>query len=40
MGTKTKSYSAWTRATDSAGNMETTFTRGRNLSAFQVQKKR
>ena len=39
IGTKIRSYSAWTRATDSAGNLETTFTRGRNLSTFEVKKK-
>jgi len=40
VGTKIKRYSAWTRATDSAGNLETTLTRGRNVSTFEVKKKR
>jgi len=39
MGTKTKNYSVWTRAADTAGNLETTFTRGRNLATFQVKRK-
>jgi hypothetical protein len=39
VGTKTKNYSAWTRAADSVGNIETTFTRGRNLSTFEVKRK-
>ena len=37
--TKTKNYSAWTRAADSVGNIENTFTRGRNLSTFEVKRK-
>ncbi len=39
-GAKIRNYTAWTRATDSVGNIETTFNRGRNLSTFQVRKKR
>ena len=37
--TKTKNYSAWTRAADSVGNIENTFTRGRNLSTFEVKRR-
>jgi hypothetical protein len=37
--TKVKNYSAWTRATDAVGNIETTFTRGRNLSTFEVKRR-
>jgi hypothetical protein len=33
-------WHAWTRATDTIGNVETTFTRGRNLSTFEVKRKR
>jgi hypothetical protein len=40
VGTKIKNYTAWTRATDSVGNMESTFTRVRNLSTFHIKKKR
>ena len=39
IGTRTKNYTAWTRATDTAENLENTFNRGRNLSTFQVKKK-
>jgi hypothetical protein len=39
IGTKIKNYTAWTRATDSMANMESTFTRVRNLSTLQVKKK-
>jgi hypothetical protein len=38
IGTKVKNYRAWTRAQDGAGNMETSFTAGRNLSTFEVKR--
>jgi len=39
VGTKIKSYRAWTRGRDWAGNMETKFKQGRNLSTFWIRKK-
>jgi hypothetical protein len=39
IGTKIKNYSAWTRATDSAQNLETAFARWRNLITFEVRRK-
>ncbi len=39
IGTKIKNYSAWTRATDSAQNLETAFARGRNLITFEVRRR-
>jgi Calx-beta domain len=37
IGTKIRNYTAWTWAEDEAGNRETTFQRGRNLSTFEVR---
>jgi len=39
VGTKIKSYRAWTRGRDWAGNMETAFKQGRNLSTFWIRRK-
>lgn len=39
VGTKIKSYRAWTRGGDWAGNMETAFKQGRNLSTFWIRRK-
>jgi hypothetical protein len=38
--TKIRSYTAWTRAIDKAGNEESLFQRGRNYSVFEVLRKR
>jgi Calx-beta domain-containing protein len=38
IGTKVKNYRAWTKAQDGAGNTETTFTAGRNVSTFEVRR--
>jgi hypothetical protein len=38
-GTWIKDYQAWSRAFDSAGNVESTFTKGRNFNTFRVAKK-
>ncbi|HEV8571665.1 MAG TPA: Calx-beta domain-containing protein [Actinomycetota bacterium] len=38
-GTAVKNYTAWCRATDGQGNVETTFERGRNLSTFEVARR-
>jgi hypothetical protein len=40
VNTKIRSYTAWTRATDTAGNDESVFQRGRNYSIFEVLRKR
>jgi hypothetical protein len=37
IGTKIRNYRAWTRGKDGAGNLETTFEAGRNLSTFEVR---
>jgi hypothetical protein len=39
IGTKIKKYTAWTRAEDGAGNLETSFQTGRNLSTFEVKRR-
>jgi len=39
VGTRIKSYRAWTRGRDWAGNLETRFKQGRNVSTFWVRKK-
>lgn len=39
IGTKVKNYTAWCRAADGAGNVESTFVRGRNLSTFEVARR-
>jgi hypothetical protein len=39
IGTKIKNYRAWTRAEDGAGNLETSFQVGRNLSTFEVRRR-
>jgi hypothetical protein len=39
VGTAIKNYTAWTRATDHAGNVESSFQRGRNLSTFKVRRR-
>jgi hypothetical protein len=36
VGTTVKNYTAWTRATDTAGNVESIFEKGRNYSVFEV----
>lgn len=38
IGTEIRDYRAWTRGLDGAGNLETTFKAGRNLSTFEVKK--
>jgi hypothetical protein len=38
IGTKIRNYRAWTKGKDGAGNMETTFEAGRNLSTFEVKR--
>jgi hypothetical protein len=37
IGTTVRNYTAWSRATDGAGNVETTFTKGRNFNTFEVR---
>jgi hypothetical protein len=38
MGTRVRNYTAWCQGIDGAGNRESTFARGRNLSTFEVRK--
>jgi hypothetical protein len=38
VGTTIKFYTAWSRGTDGAGNVETTFTKGRNRNTFEVKR--
>jgi hypothetical protein len=37
IGTAVRKYTAWCRATDGAGNVETTFVKGRNWNTFEVK---
>ncbi|MGH2683224.1 MAG: Calx-beta domain-containing protein [Actinomycetota bacterium] len=39
VGTRIKNYTAWCRGIDGAGNVETSFAKGRNLSTFEVAKR-